>query len=271
MRYCVLLLACAALNAQDRPTGRGVNFYSLEKEAALGAQLAGEVHRKTTTIASAAVHDYVARLGARLIAQIPATGFTFTFTVVAEDMDSGIHEPRALPGGYIFVPASLFLAARNEAEFAGMLAHSIAHVTARHGTRLATRADLANIASVPLVYTGGWTGYAVKQGAGLAVPLGFLTFQRAFELEADSLGIRMMAGAGCDPDALARYIGRVQAPADATRSKAFSPLPERDQRVAAMQHAIQDLPARAYSSGEEFPPIQDEVRRLAPSQAPRVL
>ena len=101
MRFCALLLACAALNAQDQPTGRGVNFYSLEKEAALGAQLAGEFHRKTTAIASAAVHDYVARLGARLIAQIPDTGFTFTFTVVAESMDSGIHEPLALPGGYI--------------------------------------------------------------------------------------------------------------------------------------------------------------------------
>ena len=264
MRLCVLLLACAALSAQDQPTGRGVNFYSLEKESALGAQLAGETRQKTTTIASAAVHDYVARLGAQLVAQIPATGFTFTFTVVAEDMDSGIHEPLALLGGYIFVPASLFLAARNEAEFAGMLAHSIAHVAARHGTRLATRAELANIASVPLVYTGGWTGYAMQQGAGLAVPLGFLTFQRAFEREADLLAIRMMAGAGCDPDALVRYIGRVQAPTDATRSKVFSPLPDRDQRVAAMQHAIEDLPPRAYSSGEEFPPIQDEVRRLAP-------
>ena len=145
-----------------------------------------------------------------------------------------------------------------------MLAHSIAHVAARHGTRVATRAELANIASVPLVYMGGWTGYAVQQGAGLAVPLGFLTFQRAFEREADLLAIRMMAGAGCDPDALVRYIGRVQAPPDATGSKVFSPLPERDQRVAAMQQAIRDLPARAYSSGEEFPPIQDEVRRLAP-------
>ena len=271
MRYCALLLACAALHAQDQPTGRGVNFYSQEKEAALGAQLAGEVGRHTTAIGSAAVHDYVARLGARLIAQIPATGFTFTFTVVAEGMDSGIHEPLALPGGYIFVPASLFLEARNEAEFAGMLAHSIAHVAARHGTRLATRAELANIASVPLVSMGGWTGYAVQQGAGLAVPLGLLQVQRAFEREADTLAIRMMAGAGCDPDGLVRYIGRVQAPTDATGAKVFSPLPDRDQRVAAMQHTIQDLPARTYSSGEEFPPIQDEVRRLAPSQAPRAL
>jgi len=264
MRFGALLLACAALNAQGQPTGRGVNFYSLEKEAALGAQLAGEVHRKTAAIASAAVHDYVARLGARLIAQIPETGFTFIFTVVAEDMDSGIHEPLALPGGYIFVPASLFLAARNEAEFAGMLAHSIAHVAARHSTRLATRTDLAKIASEQVASTGGRTGDAVKQGAGLAVPLGFLQVQRTFELEADSLAIRMMAGAGCDPDALVRYIGRVQAPPDATGSKVFSPLPDRDQRITAMQHAIGNLPARAYSSGEEFPPIQDEVRRLVP-------
>ena len=217
MRFCALLLACVALNAQDQPIGRGVNFYSKEKEAALGAQLAGEVRQKITAIDSAAVQDYVARLGARLIAQIPDTGFTFTFTVAAGGMDGGIHEPLALPGGYIFVPASLFLAARNEAEFAGMLAHSIAHVAARHGTRQATRGEVVNIASVPLVYMGGWTGYALQQSAAAAIPLGFLRFQRALELEADRLAIGMMAGAGCDPHALVRYIGRVNPPWELTQ------------------------------------------------------
>lgn len=269
MRFSVLLLACLALSAQDQPIGRGVNFYGKEKEAALGAQLAGEVRQKTTALDSAAAHDYLARLGARLIAQIPDTGFAFTFTVAADGADISTHEPLALPGGYIFVPGSLFFAAQDEAEFAGMLAHSIAHVAARHGTRQATRGEIVSIASVPLIFMGGWTGFAMQQGAATAVPLGFLRFQRTLELEADRLAIGMMAGAGCDPDALVRYIGRVQPPPDQTTSKLFSPLPERDERVAAMRQAIQELPPRAYSPGKEFPPIQDEVRRLTPNPAPR--
>jgi predicted Zn-dependent protease len=104
----------------------------------------------------------------------------------------------------------------------------------------------------------------MQQGAAAAIPLGLLSFQRTLELEADRLAIGMMAGAGCDPDALVRYIGRVQPQPDGTTPKVYSPLPERDQRLTAMEQAIQGLPARAYSSGEEFPPIQDEVRRLAP-------
>ncbi len=63
------------------------------------------------------------------------------------------------------------------------MAHEIAHVAARHGTKQATRGELINIASIPLIFMGGWTGYAIRQGAGLAIPMGFLTFSRSFERE----------------------------------------------------------------------------------------
>jgi len=70
------------------------------------------------------------------------------------------------------------------------MAHEIAHVAARHGTRQATRGELVNYASLPLIFMGGWTGYALYQGAGAIVPLGFLRFSRAFESEADVLGLQ---------------------------------------------------------------------------------
>jgi predicted Zn-dependent protease len=158
----------------------------------------------------------------------------------------------------------LILAAQNEAEFAGMFAHSIAHVAARHGTRLVTRGELANLASIPLIYMGGWNG----NGDAL-IPIGFLSTQRAYELEADRLAVRMMAGAGYDPGALVRYIVRVQpANTDMDMQKVFSALPSVSDRTAGMEQAIRQLPAGTYSSGDGIQPIQEEVRRLNPPPAP---
>src|SRR6476660_7678644 len=134
----------------------------------------------------------------------------------------------------------------------------------RHGTRQATRGEVVHMASIPLVFVGGWTGMGAG-GNGQALPISFLTFQRGYEAEADVLAVKMTSGAGYDPRALVRYIGRVQ-PEDNARSKVFSPIPARDLRIADMEKAIQELPLKTYSSSDEFPRIQNEVRRLTPNQ-----
>jgi predicted Zn-dependent protease len=173
-----------------------------------------------------------------------------------------IHEPAALPGGYVFVPAALFLAAQDEAEFAGMLAHAMQHVSRRHGMQQGRATDNANR---PVVYMGGWSGGCAETPA---VPRGSLTLQRSNELEADFLAVQTMAHAGFDPMALVRYIERVQGRPDGTVSQADSPLPDRDQRLTTMRSAIEKLPAVEYAAAAgEFAAVQQEVRRLAAAPA----
>src|SRR5262249_11615464 len=120
-RMCVMLLAALAVSAQERQVGQGVNFYSRDKEASLGAQLAQEVRQRTTPLHTTTVRDFVERTGHRLNAISPDVTLTYTFSLIADEIGGHTHEPLSFPGGYIFVSASLILAAQNEAEFAGML------------------------------------------------------------------------------------------------------------------------------------------------------
>src|SRR5690242_1627127 len=169
----------------NRDVGKGVNFYSLEKEIALGKQLAQEVERQAKIIDDPIIAEYVNRVGQNLVRNSDAK-VPFTIKV----LDSEEVNAFALPGGFFFVNSGLMLKAESEAELAGVMAHEIAHVAARHGTKQATKGELINIASIPLIFMGGWTGYAIRQGAGLAIPLGFLKFSQSMEAEADYLGLQ---------------------------------------------------------------------------------
>src|SRR5438132_1492013 len=148
----------------NRDVGKGVNFYSLEKEIALGKQLAQEVERQAKIIEDPIIAEYVNRVGQNLVRNSDAK-VPFTIKV----LDSEEVNAFALPGGFFFVNSGLMLKAESEAELAGVMAHEIAHVAARHGTRQATRGEIANNASIPLIFMGGWAGYAIRQGAGLAI------------------------------------------------------------------------------------------------------
>ena len=159
----------------NRDVGKGVNFYSLEKEIALGKQLAQEVERQAKIIDDPVIAEYVNRVGQNLVRNSDAK-VPFTIKV----LDSEEVNAFALPGGFFFVNSGLILKADSEAELAGVMAHEIAHVAARHGTKQATSGELINYRhSSRLIFMGGWTGYAIRQGAGLAIPMGFLHFSRA--------------------------------------------------------------------------------------------
>ena len=267
MRAALLIvLGALAAIAQDRQPGQVVNFYSQEKESAVGATLAAEITRQATPIDSPVVRDVLNAIGNRLSAQIPGAPFPYTFTVIAGDSGNPMHEPVAVPGGHVFVSAALILAAKDEAELAGMLAHAMVHISERHATRLATRAELGDQAAIPIVFMGGWPGYGLRQANNVVVPQTMLTFQRAMETQADTLGIAITSKAGFDPSALVRYIGREQASGPRTTATVFATLPSAQVRVSAMQSAIEALPQQAYLAldPDELGRIQAEVRRVMP-------
>ncbi len=268
LHVAVLILAGVPSAAQE-PIGHtenGVNFYSVEKEAAIGKQFAADLRQRTRPIDSPSVQKYLDRFGQRIAAQIRDAKFPFTFSVIADDPCRMIHEPAALPGGYVFVPAALFVAAQDEAEFAGMLAHAMQHTAQRHGTRQATRGQIVNYASIPLIFMSGWGGGCSE---GQAVPLAFFALQRSNELEADALAVQTMAHAGFNPAALVRYIERVQLQPAANEPKVFSALPDRDERIARMRLLIEHVQPSNYAApGEEFTAIQREVRRLMEQRTP---
>src|SRR6185369_14526235 len=131
----------------NRDVGKGVNFYSVEKEIALGKGLAQEVERQAKIVDDPVIAEYVNRIGQNLVRNSDAK-VPFTIKVVdSEDVNAF-----ALPGGFFFVNSGLIMKAENEAELAGVMAHEIAHVAARHGTRQATRGQVVNLASIPLIF-----------------------------------------------------------------------------------------------------------------------
>ena len=174
-----------------RDVGKGINLYSLEKEIALGKQIAQEVTRQAKVVDDPLLSEYVNRMGQNLARNSDAR-VPFTFTVIEGDTPNAF----AVPGGYVFVYTALIKIASEESELAAAMAHEIAHVAARHMTRQATRSQIAGIATIPLILLPG--GPYARQ----AVPAGFLKFTRQDEEEADYLGLQYLYAAGYDPNAV---------------------------------------------------------------------
>jgi len=223
----------------NRDVGRGVNFYSLEKEINIGKQYAQEIERSAKIVEDPVIAEYVNRIGQNIVRNSDAK-VPFTIKVLdAEEVNAF-----ALPGGFFFVNTGLLLRAESESELAGVMAHEIAHVAARHGTRQATRGQLVNIASIPLIFMGGWAGYGVRQAASLAIPIGFLSFSRGFESEADLLGLQYLYKTGYDPTAFVDFFEKIQSDEKrkpGTMSKVFSSHPLTDDRIRDAQKNIQEI------------------------------
>ena len=226
----------------QRNVGGGLDFYSYEREMALGRQLSEEVESSCKMVTDPVIDEYVNRIGQNLVRHSDAR-VPFTIRVLDNDEVNAF----ALPGGYFYVDSGLILAADNEAELAGVMAHEIAHVAARHATKNMTRAQIWNMASVPLIFIGGPVAYAISSVAGLAVPLGFLKFSRDAEREADMLGLQYDYAAGYDPQAFVQFFEKlnVEKKKQSLVAKAFATHPMNADRIEAAQEEIRKyLPDR---------------------------
>src|SRR6266705_7070681 len=239
------------------------NWYSIESEIRMGKEYAQQVEASVKLVQDPVITEYVNRIGQNLVrnsdSQVP-----FTIKVIDSDEINAM----ALPGGFFYVNSGLILAADEEAELAGVMAHEIAHVAARHAMRGMTRSNWANIGTIPLIFVGGGIGYAVRSVAGLALPMTFLSFSRGFEAEADYLGLQYMYKSGYDPQAFISFFEKVQAQEKkkpGTLAKAFSTHPQTPERISKSQEEIsQILPARAQYvvTTSEFDDVKERLAVL---------
>src|SRR5215472_3976053 len=249
----------------DRKVSCHMNWFSLEKEIAIGKSFAQEVERSSKMIDDPVVTEYVNRVGQNLVRNSDAK-VPFTIKVIDSDEVNAF----ALPGGFFFVNSGLILRAQEESELAGVMAHEISHVTARHGTCQATKGELLQLASIPAMIFIPYTmaGYAMYQGLNLAIPLTFLKFSRDAEREADFLGIQYMYKAGYDPNAYVTFFERIQADEKrrpGTIPKAFSTHPPTPERIENTQKEIaRILPARQeyIVTTSEFDTVKARLRNI---------
>ncbi|MGD0668339.1 MAG: M48 family metallopeptidase [Bryobacteraceae bacterium] len=223
----------------DRDVGSGINFYSLEKEIALGKQLATEVERQAKVIDDPIIAEYINRIGQNIVRNSDAK-VPFTIKVLDTDEVNAF----ALPGGFFFVNSGLILKADTESELAGVMAHEIAHVACRHATRQQTKGDMMEIGAIAgSIFTGWtWTGYAIRQGMGLAIPMTMLQFTRSEERQADHFGLQYLYKAGYDPTAFVDFFEKIETmekKKPGSIAKVFMTHPMNDDRIKAAQEEIQ--------------------------------
>src|SRR5215471_9621001 len=219
-----------------------INFYSLNKEVAMGRQLAADVDRQGKFVDDPVVSEYVNRVGQNLALHSDAK-IPFTIKV----LDSDDVNAFALPGGFLYVNKGAILAADTESELAGVMAHEIGHVAARHGVEQASKATLANYAMIPLIFMTGGLGYLAYQAYQIGVPLAFLKFSRSVEAEADKLGAEYLWAAGYDPNNFLSFFEKLEKKEKhkpGTLSKLFGTHPPTPDRIVKVHDLLARFPDR---------------------------
>jgi hypothetical protein len=239
------------------------NWYSTDTEIKMGKMYSEEVEKSSRFITDPTIEEYVNRIGQNIVKNSDCK-VPFTIKVIDSDEINAF----ALPGGFFYVNSGLILAADEEAELAGVMAHETAHVCAHHAVREMTRANYAQLGTIPLIFIGGWTGYGIYEAASLAVPITFLKFSRDFEAQADYLGVQYMYRAGYDPQAFISFFEKVQAlekRKPGAVAKAFSDHPQTPDRILHTQEEIaRILPAKDeyMVTTSEFDDVKARLARI---------
>jgi beta-barrel assembly-enhancing protease len=216
------------------------DWYSTDTEIKMGKQYAMMVEQTARMVQDPVVNEYINRIGQNLVRNSDAK-VPFTIKVLDSDEINAF----ALPGGFFYVNSGLILAADEEAELAGVMAHEIAHVAARHAMQQMTRAQYASMATIPLIFVGSWGIYeAASMAINLALPLTFMKFSRSFESEADFLGVQYMYKTGYDPQAFITFFEKIEAKdkkKPGTLARAFASHPPTPDRITKTQEEIKKI------------------------------
>jgi Zn-dependent protease with chaperone function len=229
----------------QRDISKGVNLYSLQKERALGESMAAAIDRRTKFVVDPDINDYVNRVGQK-IARNSDAEVPFIIKVI----DSPDLNVFSLPGGFLYVDKGLIMEVDSEAELAGLMAHEIAHVAARHATRFATQKSAWNLISVPLASLG-----PAGLGARQIGPLRLKKFSRDAELEADLLGMEYQYAAGYDPQAFVDALEKLHSKEIWMRARANAQPKVGFLARMPLPHQI----AQAYAS---YPPTEDRILKV---------
>ena len=241
---------------------------STEKEVAIGRQLAAEIDKEVKFIEDPVITEYVNRVGQNIVLHSDAK-VPFTIKVIDSDQVNAF----ALPGGFFYVNKGLLLAADNEAEVAGVMAHEIAHVAARHAMENQTKASLIQYGLIAgSIFLGGWPAAILQNTAGLGLMLTFMKFSRSAEEEADKLGVQYLYASGYDPNSMATMFEKLEAqnkkkPGFISKAFASHPQPP-DRRAAALALAARFPEHEEYIiSTSEFQRVKNRLLRLSNARA----
>jgi hypothetical protein len=246
--------------------GRGLgNWYSVNGEIGMGKQYSMEIEKSAHMVTDPVIVEYVNRVGQNIVKNSDCK-VPFTIKVIDSDEINAM----ALPGGFFYVNSGLIMAADEEAELAGVMAHETAHVCAHHAAREMTRMNYFQIASIPLIIftQGSWTGYGIYEASQLAIPISFLEFSREYEAEADWLGLQYMYKAGYDPQAFIQFFEKIDAlekHKPGTLAKVFADHPQTPDRISHSEEEIATImPAKPdyVVTTSEFDDIKTRLARL---------
>jgi hypothetical protein len=246
--------------------GRGFgNWYTVNGEISMGKQYSMEIEKSAHMVTDPVVVEYVNRIGQNIVKNSDCK-VPFTIKVIDSDEINAM----ALPGGFFYVNSGLILAADEEAELAGVMAHETAHVCAHHAAREMTKMNYAEIGSIPLIIftQGTWTGYGIYEASQLAIPISFLEFSREYEAEADWLGLQYMYKAGYDPQAFIQFFEKLDAlekHKPGTLAKVFADHPQTPDRIAHSEQEIATImPARPdyMVTTSEFDDVKARLARI---------
>jgi beta-barrel assembly-enhancing protease len=239
-----------------------------EAEVRMGRMLAAEVDKEAKFIDDPIITEYVNRVGQNIVLHSDAK-VPFTIKVIDSDEVNAF----ALPGGFFYVNKGLLLAADNEAELAGVMAHEIAHVAARHAMENEAKMRAINIGMLAGILLGGpIVGNVLYNGGGFFEGMAFLKFSRGAEEEADRLGVQYMWAAGYDPTAMATMFEKLEAKnkkKPGTLAKMFQDHPAPAARRAAALSLAARFPEKEeyVISSSEFQRVKNRLLRLSNARA----